>query len=206
MTPVLDLLLDSCDRVVPLLRSQVLAHTWEVPSALAGWTNGGLAGHLARSAFNLERALDRVPDGDAGTDVVGYYAATDRDEAASPVGRRIRELGDQEAARGPVVLADRFVASVAAIRMRAPGPGTRVELFGRPMTVADCAAACLLELVVHTDDLAVSLAVTPPGFRPEAVDVVVTALARIAVRRHGTAAVVRALARSERAPATISAF
>jgi hypothetical protein len=97
-------------------------------------------------------------------DLVGYYTASAPDPADSPIGRRIRELGDQEAAQGPQALADRFAASVAAIRQAAPPSDTSVELFGRTMSVTECATACLLELVVHADDLAVSLDVAPRGF------------------------------------------
>jgi hypothetical protein len=40
----------------------------------------------------------------------------------------------------------------------------------------------------------------------QATDTVLTLLTRLAARRHGPAAVLRALSRAERAPATIAAF
>jgi hypothetical protein len=75
------------------------------------------------------------------------------------------------------------------------------------MSVTECATACLLELVVHADDLAVSLDVAPPGFSAAGIDLAVGALVRISLRRHGQVAVVRMLARAQLAPlAGITAF
>jgi hypothetical protein len=59
---------------------------------------------------------------------------------------------------------------------------------------------------VHSDDLAASVGVATPELPSEVIDPVVEMLARLAVQRHGATAVVRALSRAERAPATISAF
>lgn len=205
----LELFLDSCDRMVPLLRMDVLADRWLQPSALPEWSCGGLAGHLARSAFNLEHAPAPSGRGYRVTDAVGYYTAAEPAPARSPIGTRIRELGELEANGGPGVLADRFEASVATIRARLPvlAPGTVVELFGRPLPIDDCATACLLELTVHTDDLAASLSVAVPAFSAKAADLVVVTLARISLHRHGPTALVRTLARAERSPtAGISAF
>jgi hypothetical protein len=64
----------------------------------------------------------------------------------------------------------------------------------------------MLELIVHSDDLAHSVGVPTPQFPAEAVQTVVDVLTRIALRRHGQTAVLRALSRSERAPASISAL
>jgi hypothetical protein len=86
-------------------------------------------------------------------------------------------------------------------------PATMVEMFGRVLPIDECAAACLLELVIHADDLAVSLGLEPVAFGESAVDLVVVTLSRISRKRHGDVAVIRSLSRSERAPARgISAF
>jgi hypothetical protein len=57
---------------------------------------------------------------------------------------------------------------------------------------------------VHADDLAVSVGVPTPGFPPQVEDWVVGLLSRLAMDRHGANAVIRALSRAERAPATIA--
>jgi mycothiol maleylpyruvate isomerase-like protein len=142
-----ELLVEAGESVLPLLRSPVLSDRWEQPSALTAWSNGGLAGHLSRSAFNLERALDQRGGDEGLVDAVAYYANSDPEKPDSPVGRRIRELGDQEAAAGQAVLADRFAASVARLRAQAVplAPTVAVLMFGRHLSIDDCAAAGLLE-------------------------------------------------------------
>jgi len=52
----------------------------------------------------------------------------------------------------------------------------------------------------------VSVGVETPPVPPAAVERVVDLLSRLAVRRHGPTAVLRALSRAERAPRTITAF
>jgi len=200
---VVGLLLNECERVLTLLRSPVLSERWAEPSALEQWSNGGLAGHLARSAFNLERAAARPHGGGPGHDAVTYYAESAAQPAGSRIGKRIRELGDQEAAGGPAALAARFAASVTFLRESALplGAATMVEMFGQVLPIDECATACLLELVVHADDLAVSLELEPVVFSEPAVDLVAVTLSRIARRRHGNLAVIRAMTRPERSPA-----
>jgi hypothetical protein len=203
------LLLDSCERVLPLLRSSALTESWAQPSALDQWSNAGLAGHLARSAFNLERAVGQPHGSGPVRDAVSYYACSAPEPPDSPVGRRIRELGEEEAAGGPAALAERFGGSLAWLRRHAVPlvAGTKVEMFGRVLPVDECATACLLELVVHADDLAVSVGLEPVPFSDPAVDLAAQTLSRISRKRHGDLAVIRSLSRPERAPASgISAF
>jgi hypothetical protein len=77
---------------------------------------------------------------------------------------------------------------------------------GWALSLGDFLITRILELTVHLDDLAVSVGL-PARELPDAVfDPVLTLLARLAVRRHGQAAVLRALTRTERAPAAINAI
>jgi hypothetical protein len=69
-----------------------------------------------------------------------------------------------------------------------------------------CLLTRVLELVVHADDLAVSLGVPTPTFEPDVVDATVTTLARISVAKRGQLPVLRALSRRERADAVATAF
>jgi uncharacterized protein (TIGR03083 family) len=206
---VVGLLLDGCEHVLPLLRSSALSERWAEPSALERWSNGGLAGHLARSAFNLERAVGQRQGREPTHDAVSYYASSAPEPPGSPVGGRIREYGDQEAAGGPAALANRFARSMAWLRESALplDAATMVEMFGRVLPIDDCAAVCLLELVVHADDLAVSVGLEPVVFSEPVIDLVVVTLSRISRKRHGDVAIIRSLSRPERAPTQrISAF
>jgi hypothetical protein len=64
----------------------------------------------------------------------------------------------------------------------------------------------MMEIVVHSDDLASSVEISAPEVPASVLDPVLALLTRLAVRRHGQSAVVAALSRAERAPARINAF
>ena len=64
----------------------------------------------------------------------------------------------------------------------------------------------MMEIVVHSDDLAASVGLEAPEFPDEVVVPVLDLLTRLAVRRHGATALVRTLTRPQRAPATVAAF
>jgi hypothetical protein len=204
-----ELLLDSGARTVPLLRDPTLARRWRHVSVLPKWTVAGLAGHLARSVFNLQRAAQRPPRSDGQSlDVIAYYTVNEPAPADSVIGERIRQRGDEEANDGPTELAKRFRQSIPDLENQhwrgdlAP----IVSLFGSPMPLAECAKACLLELVVHADDLAASVDAPVPTFDDDALALVTGTLVQLSVRRHGALPVVRAFARPERAPTDITVF
>lgn len=204
----LSIFLDCCRHGSELLEDHVLAERWDAPSALSDWTVGGLAGHFARSVFNLRAAVEMVPPPTAILlSAVDYYTENRPQPAGSAVGRRIRELGDLEAAAGPSILARRFGDAINDLELQLAGGELpqAATLFGAPMPLDECATACLLELIVHADDLAVSVDLTMPKFDSAAVELVASTLACISARRYGVT-VVRALARPERAPDAISVF
>lgn len=122
----------------------------------------------------------------------------------------IRRAGDGLAADGPAALVDRCAATLRELVGVLPAePPERVVHVARgpwSLTLDDYLATRLMELVVHADDLAVSVGVPTPELPDEAVGPVLTLLARLAVRRHGQAPVLRALSRAERAPASIAAL
>jgi hypothetical protein len=63
----------------------------------------------------------------------------------------------------------------------------------------------MLEIVVHADDLAISLDIPTPEFPAEVFTPVRDLLMSLAVKRHGQSAVISALTRSDRTQ-VISAF
>ena len=74
------------------------------------------------------------------------------------------------------------------------------------LTAHDFLVTRLMEMLVHSDDLAASLDVPTPQFPDEAVRLVLGLLTSVAVERHGQTALVRALSRPQRAPGSVSAF
>lgn len=196
------------------IASEAVAARWEEPSALAGYTVGGLAGHLARAVLTVERYLDAPAPAEPGdgADAAGYFAAVlgDDDPVDSERHRRIRERGAEAAADGPDALAAqvRDARQRLGARLDAATLARPIEVAGGvTLTVARYLETRVVELVVHLDDLAVSVgAEEPDGLPPAAFDVTAAVLARLAVRRAGGLATVRSLARRERHPEAVRAL
>ncbi len=206
---VIDAYLSAAATAGALLRSPALPPAWAAPSALEEFRISGLAGHLARGVFTLENYLDApAPGPDARPIDAATYLLLVSD--LSPEDNlQVRERGEVEAAAGPGGLIDRYDAAVARLATRLPAlpAGHPVPMVGgNVLPLEECLVTRLVELLVHSDDLAVSLGVASPEFDEAPADLVVSVLSRFARRRHGTAPVLRALARQERAFGSIAAF
>lgn len=214
-----DLFLAAAATAADLIDSAEVADRWDRPSALEGYTVAGLAGHLARAVLVVEPYLDAT-DADpaaagsaptsAQVDASGYFAAVlgDHDPLESDLHRGVRERGASMAADGPATLA-------ATVRTSAEHLATRLDAatLRRPLQVLDgmnvpleqYLATRLVELVVHIDDLAVSVEVAP-DLSEDACLAVAGILGQTAARRVGGLEAVRALARRERHPDALRAF
>jgi hypothetical protein len=119
----------------------------------------------------------------------------------------VRRSGEAEAAGGPAILAQRTADAVAALRDILPAKPVDCVVYlpwnGWSLPLQDFLITRMLEIVIHTDDLAVSVELTPTPLPDEPTATVLNLLTSLAARRHGTAAVLRALSRQERAPVTI---
>ena len=204
--------LAAADTSAKLLAHPAVADAWDRPSALAGYTVSGLAGHLAGQVNVVAKTLDGpVPDTDP-ISLLDYFLQSrwiDADHDGD-VHRGIRDGGAQYAAVGPRALAAQTAEVLDRLRRDLPGqPEQRVVQFpwGPPsLRLDDLLTNRMMELVVHIDDLAVSAGIPTPELPIPATDAVIGILATLAARRQGTVPVLRALTRAERAPATITAF
>lgn len=172
----------------------------------------GLAGHLARQITHVPRLLARTaPDGKALT-LLDHYARAAWTDAGldDDVNASIRRDGEDEAAEGAAALATLAGDTLRALRETQPSEpdGRVVHVPWGPWSLSldDFLTTRLLEIAVHCDDLAVSVGVPTPHLPAPILDTVLTLLTRLAARRHGPTAVLRALSRAERAPAMIAAF
>ncbi|MEV7773673.1 maleylpyruvate isomerase N-terminal domain-containing protein [Kitasatospora sp. NPDC086791] len=196
-----------------LLRRPEVAGAWRRPSALAQWSVGGLAGHLAYQVLCVPEALATAAPTEETVGLLDHYARVAWIGAApdADVNVRIRQGSEAVAAAGPTALHRRVAGAVADLTTAlATADGdrpVRLPIWG-PWSLAldDLLATRTMELAVHADDLAVSVGVPTPGLPPETADAVAGLLARLAVRRHGWVGVLRALSRAERAPGSIAAF
>jgi len=205
--------LDSAAAAAALLADPAVASAWEAPSALSRFTVGGLAGHLARQVIMVPELLAADPR-PAGQRVclLDHYARAPWVGAGvdAEINVAVRRSGEAAAACGAVELARRTGSAVGQLRGRLPAePADRlVQVPGAPwlLSLSDFLLTRLVEIVIHADDLAVSAGIDGPPLPRPATDTVLALLVRLAARRHGPAAVLRALSRAERAPATIAAI
>lgn len=212
MTPARITFLAAADVTARFVAVPEVAARWDVPSALADMTVGALAVHLARQIFNVERVLAQAAPTQPPISLLEHSAqvkwigAAHDDEANVA----IRETSGKAAAAGPGALAAGAGEAVTRLRAAlAAEPDDRVVAVPwgpAPLTLDDLLVTRLMEIAVHSDDLACSVALPFPGLPAEATDIAVALLAKLAVRRHGPGAVLRALSRSERAPASIVAL
>ena len=185
---------------------------WERESTCAGMTVGGLTHHLLMQAGNTVRGLQAAPD-DAPPIALQEHSARAAWVAAGPddeANVSIREGENDGAQVGPDVileLAGEWAADLPALLEASRDPDTIfIPWQGWSLTTEDFLTTRMMELVVHSDDLAASVGLETPTYPDAVVTPVVGLLTGVAVRRHGQTAVVRGLSRPQRAPETISAF
>jgi Mycothiol maleylpyruvate isomerase N-terminal domain len=204
--------LDAAGRAVALLGQAEVAEAWEAPSALAEMTVGGLAGHLAHQIFSVESALEEPASEQAPIPLLEHYARAVWIGAPldGEANAGIRAMGEDIASEGARSLRDHASAVLAVQRTRLAGLPDDQAVFMPPtgwaLSLGDFLTTRMVEFAVHMDDLAVSVGLATQELPYGVFDPVLTLLARLATRRHGQAAVLRALTRAERAPAAINAI
>jgi hypothetical protein len=195
-----------------LLAHPAVARDWPQPSALAKMSVGGLAAHLGQQLFNVSQALAEENADEAPIGLLDHYSrvpwlGADLDNEANS---GIRAGSEDQAAAGPDVLVTRVRAEAGHLRSRLaaepPGRVVRLPWTGWCLTLDDLLVTRMMEIAVHSDDLAVSVGVAAPRLPDAVLDPVLDLLTRLSARRHGSLAVLRALSRAERAPTSISAF
>ena len=205
-------LLETGAVVSDLALSTAVAQRWTEESACAGMTVGGLAHHLTAQLGTTVQLLSGDPADDEPIALREHYrrAPWANSGLDDEVNVSIREGSDEAAADGPRAVAQRTRGWLAALpALLGTVHDDTVVLIpwqGWSLTAHDLVVTRLMEMVVHGDDLAVSVDVPTPEFPEQAVRLAVDLLAQVAVDRHGQAAVVRTLSRPQRAPENVSAF
>jgi uncharacterized protein (TIGR03083 family) len=208
MTDIRELFCGAADATTPLLAEPVLVKRFDGPSALAEFTVRGLAGHLLRAMTSIEGYLDR-PEPDSGSGghepipAEAYYAivAGAGAELHSELHQSIRQRGLEAASGPPGEFAALWTETAQRLRARlaAEPAGRLVQVYADlVLTLDDYLVTRLVELVVHADDLALSLGVARPQLPDDATGLVITTLVEVARRLYGDAAVLTALTRRER--------
>ena len=202
----------ACRTAFELAGSPEVGEGWDTESACAGMTVGGLTHHLLRQVWHVTSLLSEPPRSDAPIPLLDHYAqaawvtADPEDEANAS----IRDGGNAGAAIGPAAVLAEIAPLIDGLPdvLQAPREPDTVFIAwqGWALTTDDFLVTRSMELVVHSDDLAASVGLPTPDFPDTIAAHVIDLLGGVAMRRHGQAAVVRALSRPQRAPASVSAF
>jgi hypothetical protein len=195
-----------------LVRDSRVAAAWTRPSALPEFSVGGLAAHLAFQVLALPDVLAAPVPAEPVVPVLGHYERVAWVDASldDEINVRIREGGETTAAQGPAALVaqlDAVVEELAGVLPEVDNRPVRLAFWGDwSLLLDDLLVTRMMEIAVHSDDLAVSVDLPTPALPQEVLDPVLDLLVRLSARRHGPTTVLRALSRAERAPATITAF
>jgi hypothetical protein len=194
-----------------------VVQAWDTPSALPEMSVGALAAHLGSQVLTAHAAVtageavteeppvsllehyQRVAWIGSGLDHASNVTIRETAQTSSLVGHHALFVSVQEA------VDDLTLAFGSSLPVGLP-PAVRMPWWDWSLSFDDFLVTRVMEIVVHSDDLAVSVDVAPPAFPEPVLGPVLALLVGISLRRHGQAAVVRALSRSERATQSISAF
>jgi hypothetical protein len=173
------------------LAARVTADGWEAP-ALDAWSMRSLVGHASRALSLLTTYLaDEVPPGTPITSAADYYAGFTFDDA---VNRSVAERGVASglALGDDPMSALRTITDEALASVRAQPVGRVLGTPAGPITLDAYLPTRLLELTVHSLDLAAALGVDaePP---PAAMRETLALVGDVVVTTGRGAAVVRAL-------------
>lgn len=196
------LFLEALDRARPLLVAQESSESWDRPSALRDMTVGALAAHLVRALTTVSTYLRARPPNGSPIPAAAYYTTVlPTGDLEDPVHVGIRERAWQESTKGHQGVVSAWDESAAEVRSRLKDePDDRILAVagGLVIRLDDYLVTRLIELVVHTDDLAVSVGLDTPNFDSSAMSLVLEHLVEVARLHHGDLAVVRAFTRKER--------
>lgn len=201
----------ACRTAFDLASTPEVADAWTSESSCEGMTVGGLAQHLLAQAEHVVRILGTEPAGDPIPAIEHYRrAAWVRGDESAPANVGIRTSADEAAEAGPdaVLTEIREVLDALPDALSAPRSPDVVDVSwqGWSLTTDDFLLTRSLELVIHSDDLASSVGLPTPPMPERVAEPVLALLSRLAVERHGQAALVRTLSRPQRAPGVVSAF
>lgn len=214
MASVRDALWSALDAAVDVVTRPEVAGAWDQPSALDGLTVGGLVAHLLVAAERTALVLETEAPSAAGVRIVTipeFYGPNRIDDAADLADGMPALLRQGATARADQGV-DAVLAEVAALPVRlrgvVDGAGDDrlvpvIQVRGGAARLDDYLVTRVIELVVHTDDVACSVGLAVPEIPADVFAWVAPAFVELAVARSGSRAVVRAFTRRERADADV---
>ncbi|KYH44028.1 maleylpyruvate isomerase N-terminal domain-containing protein [Branchiibius sp. NY16-3462-2] len=184
---------------------------WGEPSAAQGMRVGAMAQHLlAQVGYLVDLAGQDVPSDAEVISLLEHYrrAAWANSGLNEEVNSTIRDRANDAAADGPDAVLDQARARLSVLPDAMDRFGDLVYLNwqGWALTTNAFLITRLMEIVVHSDDLAASVDLPLPEFPAGAFEGVTGLLTAVATQRHGQAAIIHALSRPQRSTGPVSAF
>jgi len=192
-----------------------VATAWGEASALPGYSVGAIVCHVNAAIGWTQRLLDEpaalgVPPMPRQS-LLRFAHALKIDSDGSnrhPAHDVLREQCEKAASHGWASSRAKFGALVDRLSARLEGESADRLVDLRPtaplvIQLGDWLPTRVVELVVHGDDIAVSVGIDPPMVAPHVATLAVDVLVAVAREAHGDLAVIRALARRERADAAV---
>ena len=184
---------------------------WDQPSAAEGMNVGAMAQHLLSQLGHLvDPAGVAVPANVEVISILEHYqrAAWANSSLTNDANTTIRERANHAAAEGPDAVLDLARTRLAVIPNTVDrfGDLIYVEWQGWALAANAFLITRLMEIVVHSDDLAASVGLPLPDFPAAAFEAVTGLLTAVATRRHGQAAIIHALSRPQRSTGPVTAF
>ncbi|HEX7167785.1 MAG TPA: maleylpyruvate isomerase N-terminal domain-containing protein [Acidimicrobiales bacterium] len=210
MNGVIEAFRDAGGAFSALVERDSARRAWQAPSAVDGYTVGGLVAHTLIATRRLADVLDLdEPDAGLAVDLPAFYGANRVDTRADlgdgSLHAILRANGEELAQSGHANVVGQVRTVVAEVAERLPHerPERRVSVVrvrGGTTDLATYLRSRVVELVVHGDDVAASIGLAAFDASPLAWRVTNEALVELAVARSGAAPVMRSFARVERAP------
>ncbi len=209
MADVVGLFLQGAHVIVGAVGDDAVGLAWNDASVLAGQAVSGIAGHLARGGvWVVGDYLDGgVPTGAPDFDSAADYYAGVADRLTEDDHRAIRERGAAIAAVGQgalvAMLSERLATLEPQLRSQ-PVDRLVAVIAGKTLRLDEYLKTRIIEQVVHLDDLTRSVG-RAEGWpvAPAAEALVIAVGGEIGRRRHGGAAMTRALYRAGFAEAAL---
>jgi hypothetical protein len=204
--------LDAAESARALLQQPAVDERWTQPSALLEFSVGGLAGHLAHQVLAVPSVLAAPVPNEQAVPLLSHYerATWMGSDLSSEANVGIRQHAQGVAADGADTVISRLSAAIDELRETLPNEThdrvVRTTSGPWSLLLDDFLITRMMEIAVHSDDLAVSVDLPTPELPEAVLAPVLSLLTGLAVRRHGQPAVLRALSRAERAPAAINAL
>lgn len=199
---------DALDLAVGVAGDPAVADCWSKPGAVEGYSVGEIAAHLYSAVRRLEVVLDQdVPEPQTMVGLSEFYGTNridERDDRLGEIHRLVHRDAEHRATFGPEATVERLSSLAARLRSRLPGESTDrvVAVMQVPNGVTRLTTYVMtrvVETVIHTDDLAVSVALPPIVVPRSSATVALTVLVELARARVGDLEALRSFARVERA-------